>query len=423
MRRSAIDTRRRTEASRATASEPAGGDTTDFHDTPEDAQFRTKVRSFIEKELPPELRKRDGISSSFSAGGWGHPAAKTWRQKLSERAWIAPAWPTEYGGAGMTVMQQFIFNEEMAIARAPRTGGGIAIGMAGPTIMAYGTDEQKQRFLPPILAGEEVWCQGFSEPGAGSDLASLETRAVRDGDDYVINGQKIWTSGAQQARWMNLLARTDPDAPKHKGISYFLLDMKTPGITIQPLVNLAGKADFYEVFFDNVHIPKDNLLGEENRGWYVGTTTLDFERSNIATTTNLVLTIHNLVNWAREHTKDPESALARYPALRYQLADRTIEAEVARLMSYQVISMQNAGLLPNKEASVAKLYSSELEQRIALTGLRTLGLYGQLTDEDAPLRGSLVRMYLYGVALTIGGGTSEIQRNIIAMRGLDMPRG
>ncbi|MCH7718571.1 MAG: acyl-CoA dehydrogenase family protein, partial [Chloroflexi bacterium] len=391
MRRSTIDTRRRTEAGRATASEPAGGDTTDFHDTPEDAQFRTKVRSFIEKELPPELRKRDGISSSFSAGGWGHPAAKTWRQKLSERAWIAPAWPTEYGGAGMTVMQQFIFNEEMAIARAPRTGGGIAIGMAGPTIMAYGTDEQKQRFLPPILAGEEVWCQGFSEPGAGSDLASLETRAVRDGDDYVINGQKIWTSGAQQARWMNLLARTDPDAPKHKGISYFLLDMKTPGITIQPLVNLAGKADFYEVFFDNVHIPKDNLLGEENRGWYVGTTTLDFERSNIATTTNLVLTIHNLVNWAREHTKDPESALARYPALRYQLADRTIEAEVARLMSYQVISMQNAGLLPNKEASVAKLYSSELEQRIALTGLRTLGLYGQLTDEDAPLRGSLVR--------------------------------
>ena len=323
----------------------------------------------------------------------------------------------------MTVMQQFIFNEEMAIARAPRTGGGIAIGMAGPTIMAYGTEEQKQRFLPPILSGEEVWCQGFSEPGAGSDLASLETRAVRDGDDYVINGQKIWTSGAHQARWMNLLARTDPDAPKHKGISYFLLDMKTPGITIQPLVNLAGKADFYEVFFDNVHIPKDNLLGEENRGWYVGTTTLDFERSNIATTTNLVLTVHNLVNWAREHAGDPESALARYPALRYQLADRTIEAEVARLMSYQVISMQNAGLLPNKEASVAKLYSSELEQRIALTGLRTLGLYGQLTDEDAPLRGSLVRMYLYGVALTIGGGTSEIQRNIIAMRGLDMPRG
>ena len=394
----------------------------DFRDTPEEAAFRAEVRAFIEQELPPELRRREGIWSSFEGGGWGSEAARAWWRKLAARGWVAPAWPKEYGGAGMTVMQQFIFNEEMALARAPRTGGGIALGMAGPTIMLYGTDEQKKRFLPGILTGEEVWCQGFSEPGAGSDLASLQTRAVRDGDDYVVNGQKIWTSVAQHAQWMVLLARTDQDVPKHKGISYFILDMKSLGITIRPLVNMVGRAEFNEVFFDNVRVPTGNLLGEENRGWHVATATLDFERSNIATTTHLVLTVRDLVNWAEEHAGTIQCTLSRRPSLRYELADRTVEAHIARLMSCQVISMQNAGLLPNKEASVAKLYSSELEQRLALTALRALGLYGQLTDGGAPLGGSAVRMYLYAVALTIGGGTSEIQRNIIAMRGLDLPR-
>jgi alkylation response protein AidB-like acyl-CoA dehydrogenase len=311
----------------------------------------------------------------------------------------------------------------MALARAPRSGGGIALGMAGPTIMLYGTDEQKQRFLPSILSGEQVWCQGFSEPGAGSDLASLQTRADRDGDDYVINGQKIWTSAAQHAHWMNLLARTDQDAPKHKAISYFIMDMTSPGITVRPLVNIVGRADFNEVFFDNVRVPKENLLGEENRGWYVATSTLDFERSNIATTTHLVLTVRDLVDWVRAQAGTPMCTLRQRASLRYELADRTVEAGIARLMSCRVISMQNAGLLPNKEASVAKLYSSEFEQRLALTGQKALGLYGQLMDGGAPLGGSLARMYLFGVALTIGGGTSEIQRNIIAMRGLEMPRG
>jgi alkylation response protein AidB-like acyl-CoA dehydrogenase len=394
----------------------------DFHDTPDDAAFRADVRSFIEGELPPELAKRQHIRSGLDRGTSGGEFARVWWRKLAARGWVAPAWPKEYGGAGMTVMQQFIFHEEMALARAPRTGGGIAIGMAGPTIMVHGTEEQKKRFLPDILTGEQHWCQGFSEPEAGSDLANLQTRAVRDGDDYVINGQKIWTSGVRYAHWMNLLARTDPDAPKHKGISYFLLDMKTPGITIRPLVNIIGQDDFDEVFFDNVRVPAENLLGEENRGWYLATTTLDFERSNIATTTHLVLTVRDLVAWAREHAAEPQSALRRNPALRYELADRTIEAQAGRLMSYRVISMQNEGMIPNKESSIAKLYSSELEQRIARTGMKALGTYAQLTDGDAPLAGALPRMYLYSVASTIGGGTSEIQRNIIAMRGLDMPR-
>jgi len=395
----------------------------DFRDSPEESAFRAEVRSFIERALPADLRAPHSIRSGLQGGGWGGTSAKAWRRKLAGRCWTAPAWPKEYGGAGMTVMEQFIFNEEMALARAPRTGGGIAVGMAGPTIMVHGTEEQKQRFLPGILGGDETWCQGFSEPGAGSDLASLQTRAVRDGDDYVINGQKIWTSQAQHAQWMNMLVRTDFDAPKHKGISYFIVDMKAPGITVGPLVNMAGNADFNEVFFDNVRVPAKNLVGEEHRGWYIATTTLDFERSNIASTTHLVLVVRDLVAWAREHVRDAMCTLPRRPPLRYELADRTVEAEIARLMSYRVISMQHAGLLPNKESSVAKLYASELEQRIAATGLKVLGLYSQLSDKDGPLRGALARMYLYGTALTIGGGTSEIQRNIIAMRGLGLPRG
>jgi alkylation response protein AidB-like acyl-CoA dehydrogenase len=395
----------------------------DFQDTPEEAEFRSEVRSFIESELPPDLRWRGGLRSSFDSSGSGFAgdASKQWRAKLRDRAWIAPAWPKEYGGAGMSVMQQFIFNEEMANARGPRTGGGIALGMAGPTIMVHGTDEQKQRFLPPILTGDQVWCQGFSEPNAGSDLANLETRAVRDGDDYVINGQKIWTSGAQFAGWMNVLARTDPDAPKHKGISYFILDMKSPGISVRPLVNLVGNAEFSEVFFDNVRVPKENLLGEENRGWYIATTTLDFERSNIASTTHLVLLVTDLVDWTRDHAASNECVLGRTPTLRFELADRFVEAQIARLMSYRIISMQNAGLIPNKESSVAKLYCSELEQRIASTAMKLVGPYAQSMEKDAPMQ--IGKMYLYSVALTVGGGTSEIQRNIIAMRGLAMPRG
>ncbi len=393
----------------------------EFRDSPSEAAWRSEVRSFIDAELPDELRSAQSGWGSLDARGARSPAASAWRKKLAERGWIAPAWPKEYGGAGLSVMEQFIFNEEMSLARAPRSGG-IAIGWAGPTLMLYGTEEQKKRFLPGILSGEEIWCQGFSEPGAGSDLASLQTRAVRDGDDYVVNGQKIWTSGAQYSQFMILIARTDPDAPKHRGISYFILDMRTPGITVRPLVNMVGSADFNEVFFDNVRVPKENLLGEENRGWYLATTTLDFERSNIASSTHLVLSVYDLVAWAREHRDDAACALSHNSRVRSELADRAIEAEVARLMSYQVISMQNAGLVPNKEASIAKLYTGELEQRIAATGLRMLGMHAQLMSDDAPMHGSLARMYLYAVAITIGGGTSEIQRNIIAMRGLGMPR-
>jgi alkylation response protein AidB-like acyl-CoA dehydrogenase len=397
----------------------------DFRDSPEEAAFRDEVRRFIAENLPPAFRRREPEWGMFNTARARNPVPpeeqRLWRKRLAARGWIAPAWPKEYGGAGMSVAEQFIFNEEMAEARAPGAGG-IAVGWAGPTILTHGTEEQKRRFLPGILSGEETWCQGFSEPGAGSDLASLQTRAVRDGDDYIINGQKIWTSGAHHSQYMILLARTDPNAPKHRGISYFIVDMKSPGITIQPLINMLGDHSFNQVFFENVRVPRSNLIGEENRGWYVGATTLDFERSSIATSVQMNHIVRDFAAFVRGEGGGA-NRLRQAPWLRLELAERAVEAQVARLLSYQVISLQKRGLIPNKEASVAKLYTSELDQRLLATGMKLLGLYGQRLDEGAPLGGRMARGYMAATASTIGGGTSEIQRNIIATRGLGLPRG
>ncbi|MPZ24399.1 MAG: acyl-CoA dehydrogenase, partial [Dehalococcoidia bacterium] len=230
----------------------------DFSFTPRQEAFRQEVRAFLEEELDPDLLAED---ETILGIGIGEDARyKIWLKKLATRGWVAPAWPTEYGGAGLSIMEQFIFNEEMALARAPKPNF-LAIGLAGPTMIVHAGEEQKQEHLPGILSGEVYWCQGFSEPESGSDLASLQTRAVRDGDDYVINGQKIWTSGAHASQRMMLLARTDPDSPKHKGISYFLLDMTSPGVSIQPLDNMADTHSFNQVFFDNVRVPRKDLMG------------------------------------------------------------------------------------------------------------------------------------------------------------------
>ncbi len=395
----------------------------DFRDSPQDAAFRQEVRNFLAAELP----KGFGPSSEGDTGedlrggidryGFYHD----WMKKLARRGWIAPAWPEEYGGAGLTVMQQFVFNEEMARARAPRPGG-VGVNYAGPTIIVYGSEEQKREHLSGLLSGEVIWCQGFSEPGAGSDLASLQTRAVRDGDDYIIDGQKIWTSGAQFAHRMILLARTDPEAPKHKGISYFLLDMKSPGVAVRPLVNMAGVPGFNEVFLESVRVPKKDLLGEENRGWYYAATTLDFERSSIAAAVDQQNQLEDLIRFVRD---EAGGRVVIHPTVKLELAERAIEAKTAGLLSYRVITMQSRGLVPNHEASAAKLFSSELAQRVAATALKVLSLYGQLDrgSKWAPLRGRLMRGYLWSPAITIAGGTSEIQRGIIAVRGLGLPRG
>jgi alkylation response protein AidB-like acyl-CoA dehydrogenase len=389
-----------------------------FKDNSEEAVFRTQVREFIANDLPASAPDGD-LERGMYRGAFER--LKETRQKLAGRGWIAPAWPKEYGGASLSVMQQFIMNEEFAENRVPPVGG-MGVSMVGPTIITHGTADQKQEHLSRILSGEVQWCQGFSEPGSGSDLASLQTRAVKDGDDYVINGQKIWTSGAQYAHWMFMMARTDPDAPKHKGISYFLVDMKAPGVEVRPLTNLANQDMFSEVFFQDVRVPAKNIVGELNRGWYVGTTTLDFERSSIGSAVGIRLQLDELVKYARENEAAGISRTGYMSSLKTELADRYIEANVARMMSYRVVTMQAKGLIPNHEASMTKLFASELGQRIARTGVKVLGLYGQLYGENAPMRGRYESSYMTSLSSTIAGGTSEIQRNIIATRGLGLPR-
>jgi alkylation response protein AidB-like acyl-CoA dehydrogenase len=399
--------------------------TVEFRDSPAEAAFRGDVRSFIESHLPDDWQASDEDNAMVEPQDPRRRAfLREWRTALASRGWIALHWPREYGGAGMTQGEQFIFNEEMAEARAPDVGG-FGVTMIGPTLIVYGTEEQKKRHLPGITSGEVVWCQGYSEPGSGSDLASLQTRAVRDGDDYIVNGQKIWSSGAHRADWMFMLARTDPDAPKHRGISMLLVDMKTPGITIHPLVNMAGQHHFNQEFFDNVRVPVVNRVGEENRGWYVGATLLDFERSNIRGSVSLRQRVDDLAAFVRE-----AEGAGRMPAhlartFRSELAERAIEADIARLMSYRIISMQKRGQIPNYEASMNKLFRSEVGQRVAQTGMKLIGLYGNVARDDkfAALKGRISTMYLTSVSGTIAAGTSEIQRSIMATRGLGLPRG
>ncbi len=384
-----------------------------FAFSPEEEAFREEVRSFLQTELQ-DRPSGDGRQNWDDYQGF--------LRKLAAKGWLTIAWPKEWGGMGAGHMMQLVFNEEVARAEAPATYLGA--DRVGPTIMLYGTDEQKQRFLPPIVRAEAVWCQGFSEPGAGSDLASLQTRATQDGDDFVINGSKVWTSFAHTAEWMILLARTDPDAPKHKGISFFLLDMKTPGVTVRPLVDMLDRHQFNEVFFDNVRVPRDCLIGELNRGWYVSTATLDFERSGIQRVIGSYRTYEQLVEYAK-HAKLGGRPVLEHRPIRHALAELKIEFEVGKLLSYRVTHMQAKQVVPNYEASVSKMYGSELAQRLAHTGMRVVGMGGQLApgSPHVALRGTIETLYLNAAGLTVAAGTSEIQRNIIAGRGLGLPRG
>ena len=386
----------------------------DFTFTPKQEAFRQEIRTFLRERLP------DG------GPGWNgeneFEFARTFLQQLAPKRWIAPVWPEEYGGLGLGLWEQVVFNEEMSYRGAPSSNLS-AVGYLGPTIMMYGTEEQKRQHLPGITSGEVFWCQGYSEPEAGSDLASLQTRAVADGDDFIISGQKIWTSQAHYSDWIFLLARTDPDAPKHKGISYFLLDMKSPGITVRPLINMGNQAGFNEVFFDNVRVPRSGLLGELNRGWYMATTTLDMERSSVAGSSGSRRSLEELIAFARE-TKVNGGRLQDLPLVRNKLAELWIELNISKFLSYRVVTLQERGLMPNHEASIVKVFNSEYGQRLSRAGLHILGLYGQLHPESpyARLRGRFERWYLISTAITIAAGTSEIQRNIIATRGLGLPR-
>ncbi|MFQ5934415.1 MAG: acyl-CoA dehydrogenase family protein [Dehalococcoidia bacterium] len=387
-----------------------------FAFTPEEEAFREEVREFIRTELPPDYENVVGGTSE----SWEIETST--RKKLADKGWLTMSWPKEYGGQNAPVMKQVIFRDEWSYAHAPGWDGE-GIGFIGPAIMVHGTEEQKIQHIGGIARGEVIWCQGYSEPEAGSDLGSLKTRAEEDGDDYVINGQKIWTSQAHYADWILFLARTDPDAPKHRGITMFLADMKTPGITVRPIINMTGSHEFNETFFDNVRVPKKNIVGELNRGWYAGMTLLDFERSGIEYASYTKRALDEIIKYARE-TKANGKTLIEVPTVRNKLSQMAVEIEISYMISYNIAWLQSKGEIPNKEASIGKLFGTELEQRMARMCMEILGLHGQLArgSRRAPLNGVMQRSYLGAVSSTIAGGTSEIQRNIISTRGLGLPR-
>jgi alkylation response protein AidB-like acyl-CoA dehydrogenase len=384
-----------------------------FAFTPDEEQFRGEVRGFVDQELGP-IEQRP---AEFKSIRDEYDYTMGFQKKLADRGWLAMAWPEEYGGGGASHMRQLVYNEEMAYAAAPVTNMGIM--WVGPSLMLYGTEEQKRRFIPRITSATDWWSTLYSEPGAGSDLAALQTRAVRDGDDYVVNGQKIWTSGGHLSDWGWLAARTDPDAPKHKGITMFMVDMRTPGITIRPLINIADHHGFNEVFFEDVRIPASQVVGEVNRGWYHMAVALDFERSGIAAFAGGRRHVHQIAAVAKEQ---PELVRQR-PGIRQELADRMVEVNVGTFLSYRVATMQARGLVPNHEASTAKVFGSEMSQRIASTGMHLLGMAGQLRRGSRGVIRDEATGYLGAVSATIAAGTSEIQRGIIATRGLGLPRG
>ncbi|MCS7206402.1 MAG: acyl-CoA dehydrogenase family protein [Dehalococcoidia bacterium] len=388
----------------------------EYRFTPQEEAFRQEVRAFLQRELPP------GYTGPVTLGDEEDEALHRRMQRLlAQKGWLTIGWPKEYGGQAASQITQTIFAEEVAYFRAPGVDTS-GIKMLGPTLMLWGTEEQKREFLPPIARGEVNWCQGYSEPGSGSDLASLQTRAVADGDDFIINGSKIWTSRAHRADWMFLLARTNPDAPKHRGITFFLVSMRSPGVQVRPIVNMAGVHHFNQVFFDNVRVPKRQVVGEVDRGWYVAVTLLDFERSGVEYPTQARKYTEDLAQFAREADG---GRLAKDPRWRARLAELYLEAQVGRLLAYHVAYLQSQKQVPNKEASISKVFGTELLQRVAHTGMEMLGVYGLLDKgaPKAPLGGVISRLWLCARSTSIGAGTSEIQRNIIALRGLGLPRG
>jgi alkylation response protein AidB-like acyl-CoA dehydrogenase len=397
----------------------------DFNYNAEDEAFRKELRTWLEANLPKHNTSADeegGFTADESDDDWKKRLA--WHKKANAARWVGISWPVEYGGRGATLMQNIIYNEEMARAHAPQLVNGLGIMLAGPTIMHWGTEEQKQRYIPKILSADEIWCQGYSEPNAGSDVASLQTRAVEEGDYFIVNGQKVWTSDAHHADWCFLLVRTDPSAPKHKGISYILVDMKSPGIAVKPLVQITGASNFNEVFFEDVKVPKKNLLGEKNHGWQVAITTLMFERSGIGGGRDMTGPVRQLAALAKQVRRNGRSAWDD-SSVRQKVSQFYAEAQALKYTGLRQITRRLKGLPPGPEGSVMKLAVSELNYRINSYAMELLGPYSQLEwkAEYAVDHGLWSYRQLASRALTIAGGTSEIQHNIIGERVLGLPKG
>jgi alkylation response protein AidB-like acyl-CoA dehydrogenase len=394
----------------------------DLSFTAQEEQYRERVREFLSSNLPQ---------------GWGSPGyelpkgqalvemLRDWQRRLLKHGFVAMAWPQEYGGQGASAVEMAIFNEECARVRAPGALNALAISQVGPTIIQHGTPAQRQRFLPPIVNAEEIWCQGFSEPNAGSDLASLRTRAELVGDEFVVNGQKIWTSYAQYADWCYLMVRTDQDAPRHRGLSYLLVDMKTAGITVKPLRQMHGGQDFNEVYFENVRVPRQNLLGALNDGWRVSMTTLANERGTSALSqyVRYEQIFNDLVQLARRSRRNGRPAM-QDQVVRQELARHFVDLQGFKYNCLRVFSTIINGGTPGGEGSILKLLWSELNQRMQESAMALEGPACQLTAESAGAieNGRWQVSFLRSRANTIEAGTSEIQRNIVCERVLALPR-
>jgi len=387
----------------------------ELRDSPEQARFRSELRRWLAAHRAPPPPRGAGERVAF---------AKAWQRKLFEGGWAGLDWPREYGGRGATPIESVIFGEEYARAGGPDLIQiSVGTSLVGPTLIACGADWQKERFLAPILRGDEIWCQGFSEPNAGSDIASLRTRGETEGDEIVVTGQKIWTSFAQHADWCIAVVRTDPAAAKHDGLSFLLIDMRSAGIAIRPLREMTGEAWFNEVFFDRVRVPRANVVGEVHRGWDVILTTLAHERGSSAAHARTGAQLERLIDLARRTPCASGGAAASDPRIRQKLAQHLTEIAALRMSAYRAASALERTGMPGPEGSTLKLAWSELEQRVRDTAIEILGLAGLVPEgEGAVDGGSWCYELLWSRAATIYAGTSEVQRNILARRVLGLPR-
>jgi alkylation response protein AidB-like acyl-CoA dehydrogenase len=390
----------------------------DFADSPDDAQFRATLRTWLAANRAARAERVPHDDASLAEE---FAFLRDWQRRLHDAGYVGLLWPREYGGRDAPPAQQAIANEELARARAPQLLNRVGINNAGPTLIAHGTEQLKRRLLPPILTGDEVWCQLFSEPNAGSDLAAVGTRAERDGDGFRVTGQKVWTSYAQLARWGILLARTDPSPPKHRGLTYFILDMELPGITIRPLRQITGSTEFSEVFLDAVPVPRAHVIGEVNQGWEIAMTTLAHERGTGFAFKEQVLqriALEDIAALARArgHAGDPR--------VRQEVARAWIDVEIMRLMNCRTLTRLQRGEEPGPESSLVKLFWASLTQRVHELGLGLGGPHAQLVagSPQAIEDGRWAQAFLWSRVGAIAGGTSEVQANIIAQRMLGLPR-
>ena len=385
----------------------------DFRDTPDEAAFRGELRGWLASALPPDWAERDP-----HVGRWDFEQARDWTRTLFEAGYSGLSWPVEYGGRGLSPTYQAIYLEEMAKADAPDHVGVIGLGMAGPTIMAHGTPEQKRDHLRGILSGETIFCQGFSEPGSGSDLASVRTRAERDGDEFVVTGQKVWSSYAHVADWCILLTRSEPGSAKHRGLTYLLLDMHAPGVEVRPLRQITGDPEFNEIFLTDVRVPVSKVVGEVGGGWQVAMTTLLHERGTLG----FALTARLEVLFRRLLVTATKTGAAADPVVRDRVADLWVDLQGLRFTNYRSLTALVKTGVPGPEGSVAKLHWSEANQRLTTLAVELLGADGQLSGEGGFWGGYWQYQQLRSRGNTIEAGTSEILRNIIAERVLGLPR-